>query len=155
MSEKDKDIAKAALKYDQGIEKIDWSLLPVESVEGMLRVLMYGRRKYTICLNCKTDGKPTKIYPNPRLIDGDPSRDDCPKCSSKNILSGSNNWRKGFTWCRLIAAAYRHLSAILCGEDIDPDSLEPHADCLACMVAFLSSHQKLDYGEDDRWKPPE
>ena len=139
-----------ALKYDKDAdygEKLPWDLLPVESVEGKLRVLHYGQRKYTTCRDCGA-----KVYPNPRL-DGDKERDDCPECGSKNIETGAHNWRKGFKWTRLIAAAFRHLKAILQGEDCDNGpggSGLPHVDHLACMVAFLSSHQKLGYGEDDR-----
>lgn len=137
-----------ALKYDQGVEKLPWDLLPVEAIEGMLAVLLYGQRKYTICLDCKA-----KIYEDPRL-NGDPPRGDCPKCQSTNISSGSHNWRKGFLWTRLIAAAFRHLKSVLQGEDTDPESGLPHVDHIMCCIAFLSAHQKCGYGEDDRWRPP-
>lgn len=140
-----------ALKYDTEAEKLPWDLLPVEAVEGMLKVLAYGARKYSVCGDCGS-----KIYPNPRL-DGDPTRDDCPECGSENIVTGKHNWRKGFKWTRLIAAAFRHLKAILQGEDYDvgPEgSGLPHIDHLLCMVAFLSGHQKCGYGIDDRWKDP-
>lgn len=146
MTKKKLDPTKA-LKYDQGHEKLPWDLLPIESVEGMLKVLLYGQRKYTVCGQCGA-----KVYPKPQL-DGDPPREDCPKCKSEDIRTGSHNWRKGFTWTRLIAAAFRHLKAILQCEDIDPESGLPHVDHLMCMVAFLSGHQKCGYGKDDRWKP--
>jgi hypothetical protein len=136
-----------ALKYDQGFEKLPWDLLPVESVEGMLRVLLYGKRKYTVCGACGA-----RVYPNPRL-DGDKPREDCPSCGSKDIRSGAQNWRKGFTWSRLIAASFRHLKSVLQCEDTDPESGLPHIDHLMCMVAFISGHQKCGYGEDDRWRP--
>jgi DNA-directed RNA polymerase subunit RPC12/RpoP len=143
-----------ALKYDQGMEKLPWDLLPVEAIEGMLRVLLYGKRKYSVCGQCGA-----KIYPNPRL-DGDLTRNDCPECGSKDIRSGAENWRKGFEWRRLIAACFRHLKAILQGEDIDngtpgtddKGSGQPHVDHLMCMTAFLSGHMKCSYGNDDRWK---
>ena len=135
-----------ALKYDQSCEKLPWDLLPVEAVEGMLKVLLYGKRKYTICGDCGS-----KIYSNPRL-DGDPPTDVCPSCGCENLCTGAHNWRKGFAWTRLIAAAFRHLKAILQGEDTDPESGLPHVDHLICMVAFLSGHQKCGYGKDDRWK---
>lgn len=150
----DKMNPNVALKYDQGVEKLPWDLLPIEAVEGMLRALLYGKRKYTVCGSCGA-----KVYPNPRL-DGDLPRDDCPKCGSKDIKTGAHNWRKGFSWSRIIAACFRHLKAILQGEDIDNGSPGtddngselPHVDHLMCMVAFLSCHQKCGYGEDDRWK---
>jgi hypothetical protein len=140
-----------ALKYDNRPDKIPWDLLPVDAVEGMLKVLWYGGRKYTVCGSCKTDGAPTKIYPNARL-DGDPTRDDCPKCGKNDHTEGDYNWKKGFLWTRLIAAAFRHLKAILQNEDVDPESGLPHVDHLMCMAAFISEHQKNKYGKDDRWK---
>lgn len=147
--QKEKIDTSIALKYDTSLEKLPWDLLPVEPIEGMLRVLAYGARKYTICGDCGA-----KTYPNPRL-DGDAPREDCPDCGSKNIIEGKNNWRKGFKYTRLIAAAFRHLKAILQGEDIDGGPLGsglPHVDHLLCMVAFLSGHMKCGYGIDDRWK---
>jgi hypothetical protein len=139
-----------ALKYDGG--KTPWNLLVIEAVEGKLKVLHYGKRKYTVCGDCKDDeGQPTKIYPNPRL-DGDPERSDCPKCGSTNLVTADNNWRKGFVWSRLIASAYRHLGAFLAGDDTDEESGLPTIDHLMCCVAFLSAHQKCGYGTDDRWR---
>lgn len=63
-----------------------------------------------------------------------------------------NNWRSGFKWSRLIGAAMRHLTAILDGEDTDPESGLPHVDHLACCVMFLSEHQKKHLGTDDRYQ---
>ena len=135
-----------ALKYDKGLDKLPWDLLPFKATEGMLRVLLYGARKYSVCRDCHS-----RIYPNPRIVDGDAPREDCPKCGSKSIESGQHNWRKGFKWTRLIAAAYRHLTAIATGEDIDHESGERHGSHLMCMVAFLLEHQLSGYGTDDRY----
>ena len=62
------------------------------------------------------------------------------------------NWAKGFHWTRLIAAAYRHLTSIKEGEDIDPESVLPHVHHLMCMVAFLAEHWERGLGTDDRFK---
>lgn len=143
-----------ALKYDKGLDKLPWDLLPFKATEGTLRVLLYGKRKYTVCGNCKTtDGKPTVIYLNPRL-DGDPPRTSCPKCDSTEIVEGAHNWRKGFSWTRLVAASFRHLVAIATRDFVDNESGLPHVDHLSCMIAFLSEHQKLGYGEDDIYEDP-
>lgn len=136
-----------ALKYDTG--KLPWRLMPIEGIRGMLRVLQYGMRKYTKCLDC---GK--KVYPNPRL-DGDPDRKDCPHCGSTNIYDGANNWREGFDWSRLIDSAYRHLDDFFTAEDTDKESGLPVIDHLMCCVVFLSVHQKCGYGVDDRWHAKE
>lgn len=151
-------MSKEALKYDKGLDKLPWDLLPYKATDGMLRILLYGMRKYSTCNECTTvDDKgiegPTRIYPLPRLVDGDPPRSDCPKCHSKNIETGAHNWRKGFTWTRLIAAAFRHLRAIAGGEeDRDPESGEPHVFHLMCMAAFLGEHMLDNLGKDDRYK---
>lgn len=135
-----------ALKYDQGMEKLPWDLLPFKATEGMLRVLLYGQRKYSVCRDCGS-----RIYSNPRL-DGDPPRKDCPKCNSTNLELGAHNWRKGFKWTRLLAAAFRHLSAVAQSVDIDDESGLYHVDHLLCMAAFLSEHMQSKLGEDDRYK---
>lgn len=69
----------------------------------------------------------------------------------------AHNWRGGISYSRLIAAALRHLFAILRGEDTDPESGLPHVDHLGCCWMFLSAHFKYDYLKkfDDRWKAPE
>lgn len=140
----------SSIKFDQA--KVPWDLLPVEATEAMLRVLWYGKRKYTVCEKCSSP-----MYTNPKLPDmgGEPELSQnatCPACGSKCICTGAHNWRKGFVWTRLIAAAFRHLKAILQCEDIDPESGEPHAAHLMCCVAFLLTHQLLHLGEDNRYQ---
>lgn len=68
---------------------------------------------------------------------------------------GRDNWRQGFMWNRLIAAAMRHLRAFQEGEDLDPESGLPHVDHAACMVHFLSAHYQRGLGQDDRTKAQE
>lgn len=64
----------------------------------------------------------------------------------------AHNWRRGISYSRLIAAAYRHLGAINRGEDIDPESGKPHVDHLSCCLMFLSWHMKNRKEFDDRYK---
>lgn len=135
-----------ALKYDQGFDKLPWHLFPYDAGEGVVRVLLYGKRKYTVCIDCNA-----KVYPNPRL-DGDKSRDNCPKCESVNIANGAHNWRKGFDWIRLLDSQQRHLKFLMTGHDIDDESGLPHIDHLACTAMFLSEHQKFNLGKDNRFK---
>ena len=42
--DKEPDKLTGAVKHDQG--KLDWSLLPIDSVEEILKVLEFGKRKY-------------------------------------------------------------------------------------------------------------
>ena len=49
-----------------------------------------------------------------------------------------NNWKTGFTWSRLIDAALRHIVlGVAQGEDIDPESGNPHWGHALCMLMFL------------------
>lgn len=64
----------------------------------------------------------------------------------------AHNWRGGIEYGRLIAAAYRHLGAINKGEDIDPESGEPHVFHLACCNMFLAAMMKSRPDLDDRYK---
>jgi hypothetical protein len=62
-----------------------------------------------------------------------------------------NNWRKGISHSRLIAAAYRHLGSINKGEMLDPESNLPHVHHLACCVMFLSWMQTHRPDLDDTY----
>lgn len=64
----------------------------------------------------------------------------------------AHNWRKGLPVSRAIAAAYRHLTALNQGEDIDPESGLPHAYHLACNAQFIGWTLKNKPEFDDRWK---
>lgn len=63
-----------------------------------------------------------------------------------------HNWRRGFKWSRLIAAAMRHLFAFIRGEDKDPETGLSNLDHLACCVMFLQEHEATGLGVDDRFK---
>lgn len=62
-----------------------------------------------------------------------------------------HNWRKGFTWSRLIAAMLRHTFAIMNGELIDKESGLPHIDHVGCCWMFLSNHMKKRRDLNDLW----
>jgi hypothetical protein len=64
-----------------------------------------------------------------------------------------HNWRNGFNYSRLIAAAERHLDAFNDGEDLDPESGKPHLAHLGCCVLMLLESTIKGYGTDDRYKP--
>lgn len=65
----------------------------------------------------------------------------------------ANNWRGGIHFSRLIAAALRHMFAIMRGEDKDPESSIPHIYHVSCCVMFLSWMMTHRKDLDDRWKP--
>lgn len=60
-----------------------------------------------------------------------------------------DNWRGGISYSRLIAAAFRHLYAILRGEYYDEESGLPHVDHAACCIMFLSHFMKKRPDLDD------
>lgn len=64
----------------------------------------------------------------------------------------AHNWRNGIQYSRLISAAYRHLTAINNGENIDEESGLPHAYHLGCCTMFLASMMQTRPDMDDRWK---
>lgn len=66
-----------------------------------------------------------------------------------------NNWRSGFLWSRLLAAALRHLFAWGMGERKDPETGLSHLAHAACMVLFLITHEVKNYGTDDCLKGSE
>lgn len=60
------------------------------------------------------------------------------------------NWEQGMDWGRIYAAVLRHLLAYWSGEDLDPESGLPHIDHALCGIAFLSTYQKRNIGQDTR-----
>lgn len=62
-----------------------------------------------------------------------------------------NNWRKGIQISRLVAAALRHLFAVLKGEDCDPETGLPHAAHAMCCCMFIVWTMKNKPECDDRF----
>jgi len=63
------------------------------------------------------------------------------------------NWRKGISFNRLIAAALRHIFAFMRGEDNDPETGLPHPAHAMCCMMFLIWTMQNRTDLDDRWKP--
>jgi hypothetical protein len=62
-----------------------------------------------------------------------------------------HNWRQGFDWSRLHAAALRHIGAWGEGENLDKESSINHIAHAICCLMFLLEHQIKGYGVDDRF----
>lgn len=62
-----------------------------------------------------------------------------------------HNWRNGFNYSRLIAAAERHLDAFNDGEDNDPESGKSHLAHAGCCIMMLLEHTINRLGTDDRY----
>ena len=62
-----------------------------------------------------------------------------------------NNYRKGYNWSLSIAAAYRHFTAWIGGEDLDPEFGTSHLMHVAwhmfTLYTFMEEHPEFD----DRW----
>lgn len=62
------------------------------------------------------------------------------------------NWAKGMPWSVPFACAMRHLSSWQSGEDIDPESGQPHLAHVMCNIRMLALYSKTYLEGDDR--PP-
>lgn len=63
----------------------------------------------------------------------------------------AHNWRNGINVSRLVAAAYRHLTALNSGETLDPETGLQHAAHLMCNAMFLIWTLEKRPDMDDRW----
>ncbi len=63
-----------------------------------------------------------------------------------------HNWRKGLKISRLLGAAFRHLYAILRGEDYDPETGLSHWLHLSCCCMFAYEMMLTRPDLDDRYK---
>jgi hypothetical protein len=62
------------------------------------------------------------------------------------------NWAKGMPWSVPMACALRHIAAWQKGEDIDPESGQPHLAHAMCNLRMLSLYAKTYPEGDDRPK---
>ena len=114
-----------SLRYNEG--KTQWSLLPWDQLESMIKVLEYGAHKYSVFQDDKGN-----------LIKGkDITIEDSKKF--KLISSGRDNWKKGFPLNELWDSNLRHTKALMTGELLDNESGLPHIGHILCNVVFLSN----------------
>ena len=62
------------------------------------------------------------------------------------------NWMKGMAWSIPLACMLRHLAAYQRGEDIDPESGQPHMAHVMCNARMLTYYAKHYPEGDDRFK---
>lgn len=65
---------------------------------------------------------------------------------------GRYNYYKGHKASQLVAAAMRHLTAWMNGEENDPVDGQPHLGSVGACVAMLLKQQKLGTLKDNRYK---
>lgn len=62
------------------------------------------------------------------------------------------NWMKGMAWSIPLACALRHLAAWQNGEDLDPESGQPHLAHAMCNLRMLTLYSRTYPEGDDRPK---
>lgn len=65
-----------------------------------------------------------------------------------------NDYRKGMEVSRNASCAMRHIMAFMDGEDLDPESKEPHLAHACCRLMFILQNQKDGTAIDDRYVKP-
>lgn len=65
---------------------------------------------------------------------------------------GRDNYKLGMEWTRVIDAALRHIVAFSEGEDLDPESGQPHLAHARCCMAMLLFYMHNNKGTDNRFK---
>lgn len=123
---------------------------PLELLKAEEFVALYGEAAQPVLY---TGGlKYDKEKPRTDLLDPDwmTSVADVLTFGAKKYAA--HNWRGGIAYSRLIAAALRHLFAIMRNEDTDPESGLPHTAHLSCCIMFLHWTMTNRKDLDDRYK---
>ena len=60
------------------------------------------------------------------------------------------NWLKGMSWTQSADSLLRHVTALLNGEDLDPETGLPHVDHIVCSAKILSNSYHTRKDLDDR-----
>lgn len=70
-------------------------------------------------------------------------------------VNGLDNWRNGYPWSLSFAAAFRHLTLALAGQDIDPETGSKHVIAVAWHMLTLAHQMNRPemQGFDDRQDP--
>jgi hypothetical protein len=119
-----------ALRYNAG--KVRWSLVNFKSLLPMVRVLEYGAHKYS-------------IYEDENEVQHKGSEIPVEETGKYKIVSsGANNWKKGLDKKEILESMMRHLTALLDGEEIDPESGLPHMGHIQCNTLFYNYFKDKD-----------
>jgi hypothetical protein len=65
----------------------------------------------------------------------------------------AHNWRKGYEWSKSYDAMNRHMALFWSGEDIDPETGEPHMAAVAFHAMTLITFMQEQPEFDDRYIP--
>lgn len=117
-----------ALRYNTG--KLHWSLLDYSAIEDVIRVLEYGRHKYSSYKD--SDGK---IY---KGVDITPQQ-----VIDMNLTieyDAKDNWKKPMPSIDILDSMQRHLTKLMKGELLDDESGLPHEAHICCNAIFYRYH---------------
>lgn len=88
--------------FNPNENKLTWTILDIEAIEGMIKVMMWGASN----------------------------------------RGGEENWKKGYNQKDLQDSMMRHNTALIKGEENDPDTGLPHEFHLMCKAMFYSFHRR-------------
>ena len=117
-----------SLRYNTNKPK--WSLMDYESIEDMLRVLAYGRHKYSIFAD--ENGVEHKG------VDITPEQAATMEC----LYDARDNWKNKTDMEVPIDSLQRHIAAIMKGEQNDKESGLPHIAHVMANAMFYSYHSR-------------
>lgn len=162
----------SGLRYNKG--KLRWSLVDFKSLEPMVRVLEYGAHKYSV-FSIKLaysgglggSGRVGGVILNPatqitvlRHPFVDDSRmqvkgseitpEELAKQEYSIVSSGDNNWKGGLKKQEVLECAMRHLTALMDGEEIDPESGQSHMGHVMCNAMFYNYFERIGWPENSQ-----
>ena len=115
-----------ALRYNTG--KPQWTLMHYKSVEPMIRVLEYGRHKYSIYKD--KDGN---------LIKGvDIPMSDVKDRELTVEYDARDNWKKPMPPKEILDSMQRHIASLIDGEQFDSESGVSHMGHIMCNAMFYN-----------------
>lgn len=93
-----------AMRFNEG--KLQWSLVHFKSLWPLVKVLMFGAKKYS-----------------------------------------PHNWKKPMDRKEILESSMRHLTAMMDGEENDPESGLPHEGHIQCNMMFYNFHSEREKTE--------
>ena len=122
------EIVGVSLRYNTNKPK--WSLMDYESMEDMLRVLAYGRHKYSTFRD--------ESGVEHKGVDITPEQAATMEC----VYDGRDNWKNKTDMEVPIDSLQRHIAAIMKGEELDKESGLPHIAHVMANAMFYSYHSR-------------
>ena len=117
-----------SLRYNDG--KLKWSMVDMQALEPMIRVLMYGAHKYSTFQNNLTL----------EIVKGIDLPDDYDRSKYTVLTSGTDNWKIAFEIKNLVDSMMRHIVLMQAGEENDVESGQHHIGHILANAMFISHY---------------